>query len=189
VATIGLARIESGAIREVNIVLEPRQPCPNTPKSSSTSSTVKTTEYSLYFDEDPSRGLHFKNKDEVWELLGLISDELGVKLEWNPPTKAPGSNRPERKMSGGIRYRPVPGKEKSQFEVRHDAFDGWLVNGRDKGHKLGYTLYVYGPAIRLIAKVSTPRACLREEAIRLAKVEIESRAVDGEEPALTEECQ
>jgi hypothetical protein len=72
-----------------------------------------------------------------------------------------------RSLDEKIVMKPVLSRERSEVEIRvHDVPD-WHVIAKDKGHKLGQTLHLYGPHSYYEHR-STGRGVLRREAVGLA---------------------
>jgi len=63
---------------------------------------------------------------------------------------------------------PVPGSERSQVIIRLVTAPAWYVLAKDKGHRLGYSLHLYGPDWVQPQRKDSGRGTLRGHAIRVA---------------------
>jgi hypothetical protein len=84
------------------------------------------------------------------------------------PDSDPSRENPNRIADVDIVATPVPGSERSQVVIRLITAPDWYVLAKDKGHRLGYSLHLYGPDSVQPQRKNSGRGTLRGHAIRVA---------------------
>lgn len=95
-----------------------------------------------------------------------LSDRAPSSFRYPGPTVSPES--PVEFDLSQVQRLPVPGHERSQIDVRLSTAPGWYVRAKDKGHRLGYVLHLFGPDSVEHARRDTGRGSKRHDAVQMA---------------------
>jgi hypothetical protein len=95
-------------------------------------------------------------------------------LAGGPALKAGGSRRSAGSVSAaaerhGLIVERVAGREKSQIAIEYAGAPGWRVLAKDRGHRKGYQLLLFGPTAGVERVTETGPGTLRADAIREAE--------------------